>query len=838
MIINGESKAQRSGSQQAADSDGRQLGRSLLSSVVEWFGRYEIETFEIVLYELTALRIASRESSSGRGEHPTYRVFGRCRAIYGPSSATMRSHQVQSGDGVPVSHAHGGSRKRGRRIKLTVVGAALMSMYTIFLYAVMVSFDKSGHRELHEDRTSAVSASLRAGGGRDPLKESLDARASLRASLQQRKEEPKKRPRALIIEDFCGMCQWRDMPFNCNERVEWVVKQKGASETEAKESNLKFCTLPGCNAKANDEGFMQCEDLSTPGAKPDLATYPKVKHVDKAPELDAILSGSLLKDLFSRDIDITERIKSTKKVNEEGLRDRRSGEDLVASVLAAAKLGDREYDTEETSSARQQAVLGGHGGRTADMPILTAYIEPINQTDWEQRPLPVRDGPSTKKTLFGVSYPNLHSCRAMQSQFPIDTPPVDLDSYLPWIHDVFPSHDGKDIIFIAQNRRRCYNGQRRMQMGEKAPDGVTTHKNYIHIDYGKNYFQRPQSALFQHVPVKKIGEEDGEPRYRLASHEDADKEGMETRFICRFKLFDSSASPNLSIVGYSLSAHEVDYDYHTYRKGYRYSATEAGFDNHMIWQSQLLFRCPVPEEYHNKVSRGELVVNDYATLYVDVVPIRTPPRYTPPREFLQPRYEFKNEIDNLFVPDFEWGKEHVLPKIDQSGRWENIPVCLPSLMNHGLLPEGADINEQDVIVENDADGKYVPFSGVLPPKIHKVIACTWASTTFRTRSNRASVGDGKRRLKEWLEFNLLSGFDHIYVYDNSGAFTNEDSLADIIELFPERVTRVDWPCKICSNRDGNEGERSSQYAAESSCRIRFGAHARWLGSFDTGEECR
>lgn len=67
MIINGESKAQRSGSQQAADSatsDGRQLGRSLLSSVVEWFGRYEIETFEIVLYELTAL---SRESSSGRG---------------------------------------------------------------------------------------------------------------------------------------------------------------------------------------------------------------------------------------------------------------------------------------------------------------------------------------------------------------------------------------------------------------------------------------------------------------------------------------------------------------------------------------------------------------------------------------------------------------------------------------------------------------------------------------------------------------------------------------------------------------------------------------------------
>lgn len=73
---------------------------------------------------------------------------------------------------------------------------------------------------------------------------------------------------------------------------------------------------------------------------------------------------------------------------------------------------------------------------------------------------------------------------------------------------------------------------------------------------------------------------------------------------------------------------------------------------------------------------------------------------------------------------------------------------------------------------------------------------------------------------------------HLPQYDNSGAFTNEDSLADVIDLFPrEKVTRIDWPCKICSNRDGNEGERSSQYAAESSCRLRFGSHAKWLGSF-------
>jgi len=339
------------------------------------------------------------------------------------------------------------------------------------------------------------------------------------------------------------------------------------------------------------------------------------------------------------------------------------------------------------------------------------------------------------------------------------------------------------------------------------------------MDYKKNYFMRPQS----------------------------------------FKQFDSNTG-KLSVVGYTLSAFEADYDYHTYRKGYLHSATAAGYDNHMIWQSQLLFKCPVPPEYHEQVKSGDTVVDDYSTLFVDLIPIRTPPRYTPPREFFQPRYNFKGEKENLFVADHEFGKEHILPKIDESGRWENIvsavwllrhacvlllyayilqslvfqPVCMPSLMTH-VVTKGDDLNALIIPPEPSIKNTIDILPGAAP-KIHKVIACTWAATTFRTRGNRAQVGDGKRRLQEWLEFNLLSGFDHIYVYDNSGAFTNEDSLADVIGRFDKtQVTRVDWPCKICSNRDGNEGDRSSQYAAESSCRLRFGAHARWLGSFDTDE---
>ena len=434
------------------------------------------------------------------------------------------------------------------------------------------------------------------------------------------------------------------------------------------------------------------------------------------------------------------------------------------------------------------------------------------------------------------------------------------------IHDVFPTADGSHVVFVAQNRRRCFNGQRILRNGEEAPKGEIPHKNRVLLEYGKSYCMRPQVALFQHVPVKRVGGTNGtsgegegveEPRLRLSSHEEADADGVETRFLCRFKTYDPNAppgQPKLRVIGHSLSVFELDYDYHTYRKGYKNTATAAGFDNHMIWMSQLLFKCPVPGEgLRTKIREGGTRVggksgddgDHYTNLYVDMVPILTPPRYTAPMDFFPPRYGFGNK-NGEFQADVEWGKEHFLPTIHESGRWENIPICMPSLMTHGIVPvpdHGYETSGTEVAM-NSIVNYFTPEVAVTsgtgsnpaPQPLHGVIACTWASTTFKTRSNRADVNDGKRRLREWLEFNLLAGFDHIYVYDNSGAFTDDDSLADIVDQFPDgRVTRVDWPCRICSNRDGNEGERSSQYAAESSCRLRFGSHARWLGSFDTDE---
>jgi hypothetical protein len=97
--------------------------------------------------------------------------------------------------------------------------------------------------------------------------------------------------------------------------------------------------------------------------------------------------------------------------------------------------------------------------------------------------LPLRT--HTPDDLRKIEYSSVQTCRDMPGKFPIDrglqwdetgqvvawnvgdkpTPPdfpeqeapfcpVELDPFLPWIHDVFPSQDGKQIVFIAQNKRR------------------------------------------------------------------------------------------------------------------------------------------------------------------------------------------------------------------------------------------------------------------------------------------------------------------------------------------------------------------------------------------------
>ena len=62
--------------------------------------------------------------------------------------------------------------------------------------------------------------------------------------------------------------------------------------------------------------------------------------------------------------------------------------------------------------------------------------------------------------------------------------PVDADPYLPWIHDAFPSADGRHVEFVISNKRRCNTDP-----GKFAPDLRNL---------------EPQVALMQPVPVKRI----------------------------------------------------------------------------------------------------------------------------------------------------------------------------------------------------------------------------------------------------------------------------------------------------------------------------------------------
>lgn len=329
---------------------------------------------------------------------------------------------------------------------------------------------------------------------------------------------------------------------------------------------------------------------------------------------------------------------------------------------------------------------------------------------------------------------------------------------------------------------------------------------------------QPQIALFQHVPVRILqNHTNKEKRYKLSSHEDADPAGVETRFICRF----SNGEETLSIYNFN-------YDFVARRKGSPHTFTKEGHkDNKSIHTSQLIFQCPVPESLVDIVREGTSVVEDQATLFVSLVPIRTPPRYEAPGRFLPPKYDLFGQ-HNFSVAE-EWGYSHILPRVEDSGRWENIPICLPTFR---AFPKATAPPPKDVVERSPVE---ILQKSLRNTKKNRVVACTWASTSYATRGDRFAIDDGARRLDEWIRFHLLTGMDHIFVYDNS---YGDHTLEPVIEQFPAQVTRIPWPASICNNNRSfhdSPGERSSQYAAESACRLRFGPHTDWMASMDIDE---
>ncbi|CAB9507485.1 Pfam:DUF23 [Seminavis robusta] len=442
--------------------------------------------------------------------------------------------------------------------------------------------------------------------------------------------------------------------------------------------------------------------------------------------------------------------------------------------------------------------------------MLKAFVEPIDFDEWEQKPLPSPRKTATADQLYELHFPKVAgNCQHVPKYIPADEYP-DQDTFLPWIHDVFPTHDGKYIQFIAQNRRRCHTGN--------TPEEI----ELLHVT-------QPNIALFQHVPVKRVFFNKDETRYQLVPHEQADPDGVATRFICRFK-------PSMEE---TLSVYNFDYDYASYRKrpfgGHTFNYEDGGIKS--VHLTQFLFRCPVPEHLVETVRTGASIDPDthQASLFVDVIPIRTPPRYGLSNEFLQPKYadsDNNHHTEGRFDPTLEWGEHHILPRIEDSGRWENFPICRPSLQEYYSPTRAA--------AAQPPPPKEMERNDQVAPRMHRLVSCMWASAGYTTRGERFAINDGQRRMLEWIHYNKLLGFEHFYLYDNSDAYNLGPgfNLKPIADLFPDEITYITWPFSVCNNNPNNvdsPGERSSQYAAESSCRLRFGPHVEWIGQFDMDE---
>jgi len=459
---------------------------------------------------------------------------------------------------------------------------------------------------------------------------------------------------------------------------------------------------------------------------------------------------------------------------------------------------------------------------------LTAYLEPPLQA---ATPLP----PRVKIPLKKVQYPQVKTCLDIPNLFPVHHAkadddkfgpnvgklkslyeireeyakvcPVDADPFLPWIHDLFLSSNYQFVEFVAHNKRRCRTDP---------SFGMPDLKNL-----------EPQVALMQSVPIKRLDPEDEllrglEPkdrqhRYRLASLEDADPDTLETRFICHFHHVSNSGER--SFLGETFSAFPYNYEDVNYRKGPRLKPMLTrpenaedfnGAHNDQVWNSVFHFRCPVPENVQSMLRDGATRQTPNGVLpglYMDLVPIRTPPRET--KEGYSPYRK-----DPAFDPSTQWGQNHLLPRVQDSGRWTNIPIGCRSPV---------DRREKKSVTLTD--------------KKDYLVGCLWASAAFTTRGPNAALDTSTAmRLLEWLAFHLyIAKLDHVYIYDNTEAHTDTVSLQPIIDLFPpNRITRIPWKHRVCNN-NFKGGERSSQYSAEASCRIRYGPSTEWMIFFDTDE---
>ena len=552
---------------------------------------------------------------------------------------------------------------------------------------------------------------------------------------------------------------------------------------------------------------------------------------------------------------------------------------------------------------------------------LTAYVEPaLNDRDTA---VPYDQGDAKDKTNIGkppkfvvplplrthkpddllkFEYPKVQTCADLPAKLPVDAGlllndrgehkiinvnnrqtiqdpladaaycPVNADPFLPWLHDVFPSPNGRAVHFIAQNKRRCNTGNRFLPDLERLEPQVALMQpiSVERIEEGRAQELAPELWTPEGEKELESEEESSTSRYRLASFEEASSDGQYTRFICRFHAMSIGADdgqPRSTVIGETLSTYPINYELANYRKAmpsFGSMLSPKGKDNAQFWLSNFRFGCPVPDVagLAETIAAGGGIMSDGTPLiHVDVVPIRTSPRFGVQEvhfteELAGKRGQYGQDVGDKwrwdevmgttpgkygFDAKTRWGDKNVVPRIEASGRYANIPICRPPPPT--LEGTGDDVDAQkgkaNAEVKLNAGGTLDAPTDPNRKKKHQLVGCLWASKQYTTRGHENAINDTSERLIEWLEYNLMVGFDHIYVYDNTGAHTDDTDLRETLSRFsPSEVTRIEWPYRVCNNNvpaHENTGERSSQHAAEASCRQRYGAHSEWVAAIDPDE---
>jgi hypothetical protein len=431
-----------------------------------------------------------------------------------------------------------------------------------------------------------------------------------------------------------------------------------------------------------------------------------------------------------------------------------------------------DFDVQSKKRSTGIASLVDHNNDENNNLVLTAYLEPpetLIETGNTHNPF-VRN--TSRSRLRSVSFPNTNNCTTLMQNFPVDDFPLD-DPFLPWIHDYFPSVDRRSLHFVAQNRRKCDTGVDNKQ---------------------KMKFWTPQVALFQGIPIvvkttdstqQSKGEIPGKnttifqlsSSFREATHNS-------TRFQCRFH------HDNVTIT--TLSVFPFDYEFINWIRGEQtMSAANGERDASMFWLNQLMFSCPIPEVFQPLLLSSENGPNNkqQPSLYVDLIPIRTP---------VLRKYLFLSSptgtdgVDKTLNNAF--GRNHILPHMDDAGRWQNLPICRRS--DNLLQLPGRSSNRDQLHHLPAADTRNEK------EKPYRLVACTWTSSSYQRRGESLSITDSAKRLREWIQFHLMVGFDHVYVYDNTNTAGNRNtsSIHDVTQSFGrDQATYHAWPCKICNN---------------------------------------